>query len=171
MAYQTNKNRNTRQQSRAYVYGNLAPVHEPSFEPVRREEQEPRRAPSRKTRQNRRRESRISGSYVFFLVLASVIAMVICVNFIKIHAEVTASSKNITKMQSQLSELKEMNNSKEGAIMDSINLDQVRDRAINEMGMTYAADNQIVHYANPSGDYIRQVEQIPKEGMLAYAGN
>ena len=50
---------------------------------------------------------------------------------------------------------------------DSVNLDEVRDRAQNDLGMVYASPEQIVEYENPATDYVKQYEEIPKDGVLA----
>ena len=33
--------------------------------------------------------------------------------------------------------------------------------------MVYASDSQVIEYDNPTGDYIKQYDQIPEEGVLA----
>jgi hypothetical protein len=38
---------------------------------------------------------------------------------------------------------------------------------INQLGMTYAAADQIVEYDNPASDYVKQYENIPENGVLA----
>ena len=40
--------------------------------------------------------------------------------------------------------------------MDSVNLEEVRDRAINDLGMGYATSDQIIEYQNPVNDYVKQ---------------
>jgi hypothetical protein len=51
--------------------------------------------------------------------------------------------------------------------MDKVNLEEIREKAINELGMVYASDSQVIEYDNPTGDYIKQYDQIPEEGVLA----
>ena len=51
--------------------------------------------------------------------------------------------------------------------MDSVNLDEIREKAINQLGMTYATPDQIVEYDNPASDYVKQYENIPGKGVLA----
>ena len=49
-------------------------------------------------------------------------------------------------------------------------LDEIRDRAQTELGMVYASPEQIVEYENPATDYVRQLEEIPDDGVLAQSG-
>ena len=59
------------------------------------------------------------------------------------------------------------NTTKYNAVMDSVNLEEVREKAMDDLGMVYANENQVVEYDNPDGDYIKQYEQIPDEGVVA----
>ena len=52
------------------------------------------------------------------------------------------------------------------AIVDSVNLDEVRKKAKKDLGMVDASDSQVVEYKKPSLDYVKQYESIPKEGAL-----
>ena len=76
-------------------------------------------------------------------------------------------SENVTAMQEQLADLTEANNTAYNSAADSVNLETVRDRAMNEMGMVYAAQGTIVEYDSPEGDYVKQYNDIPESGVLA----
>ena len=67
----------------------------------------------------------------------------------------------------ELADLKEENTTKYNAVVDSVNLDEIREKAINQLGMTYATPDQIVEYDNPASDYVKQYENIPENGVLA----
>ena len=43
----------------------------------------------------------------------------------------------------------------------------IREKAINQLGMTYATPDQIMEYDNPASDYVKQYENIPENGVLA----
>ena len=70
-------------------------------------------------------------------------------------------------MQKELADLKEQNNTKYNSVMDSVNLDEIREKAMNELGMVYATSDQVIEYDSPSGDYVKQYEGIPEDGVLA----
>ena len=97
-------------------------------------------------------------------------ALVVCVNYVELQSRITDRSKSITAMQEELANLREENNAKYNAVMDSVNLDEIRDRAQTELGMVYASPEQIVEYENPATDYVRQLEEIPDDGVLAQSG-
>ncbi len=98
-------------------------------------------------------------------------ALIVCVNYVQLQSRITSRSKNITAMQEELANLREENNTKYNAVMDSVNLDEIRDKAQNELGMVYASPEQIVEYDNPATDYVKQYEDIPEDGVLAQSDN
>lgn len=149
-----------------YVYGNVVP--KPAYEPDRRtkEPQRPKKV-SRQVRKNRRKALHMSSGYVIFLTIAAILALVVCVNYVQLQSRITGHSKNISAMQQELSDMKEENNTKYNAVMDSVNLDEIRDKAQNDLGMVYAASDQVVEYDNPASDYVKQYEDIPEDGVLA----
>ena len=102
-----------------------------------------------------------------FLSVAAILMLVVCVQYVQLRAELTNRSKNITALQEELANLNEANTTKYNAVMDSVNLEEVREKAMDDLGMVYANENQVVEYDNPDGDYIKQYEQIPDEGVVA----
>lgn len=149
----------------AYIYGNVVPKQD--FRSRKYYEKErPEKRVSRQVRKNRDKALHMSSGYVMFLAVAAVLALVICVNYIQLQSRLTSTSKNITHMQQELVRLREENNTKYNAVMDSINLEEIRERA-EKMGMVYADENQVVEYKSPSTDYVKQYENIPEDGVLA----
>ena len=73
-------------------------------------------------------------------------------------------------MQRELAVLRENNTSEYNAVMDSVNLDEIRERAQNELGMVYASPDQIIEYEDPATDYVKKYEEIPEDGVLARSG-
>ena len=133
-----------------YIYGNT--VRQAEVMPQRQEE--PRKA------------MRMNPAYVMFLSIAAVAALVVCVWYLQVRAELTSRTEHITELQQELADAKEENTTRYNVVMDSVNLEEVRDRAINDLGMGYATSDQIIEYQNPVNDYVKQYESIPKSGVL-----
>ena len=150
-----------------YIYGNVVP--KPEYTPKRQvqEPSKPQKKVSHQVRTNRRRALRMSPAYVLVIAVATMMALLICVNYVKLQSRMTSYSKNITALQKEFADLKEENNTRYNAVMDSVNLEEVRERAQEKLGMVYADADQIVEYQSPSTDYVRQYESIPKDGILA----
>ena len=165
MAARTSARRRVRNQrvsgsAGMYVYGNAVPKRR-TAEPERRQHV------SRQVKQNRKKAMGINKAYVVFLSVAAILMLVVCVQYVQLRAELTNRSKNITALQEELANLNEANTTKYNAVMDSVNLEEVREKAMDDLGMVYANENQVVEYDNPDGDYIKQYEQIPDEGVVA----
>ncbi len=151
-----------------YVYGNVAVEVEPGYH--EQSPEKPKKKVSKQVLKNRKQALHMNSAYVIFLTVAAVMAVIVCVNYVKLQSRITDRSKNITAMQKELANLKEENNAKYNAVMDSVNLDEIRDRAQNQLGMVYASPEQIVEYDNPATDYVKQFEEIPDDGVLAQSG-
>ena len=83
---------------------------------------------------NRNRAMSISPAYAVFFMAAAVCAVLICVLYLNLQSEVVSRSENVTAMQEQLADLTEANNTAYNSAADSVNLETVRDRAMNEWG-------------------------------------
>ena len=150
----------------AYMYGNV--VAKPEYEPKKnRSSVKRRKKVSRQVQKNRNRALHMNAAYVVFLAIAATIVLLLCVNYVRLQSELTKHSKNVTALQEELADLKEENTTKYNAVVDSVNLDEIREKAINQLGMTYATPDQIVEYDNPASDYVKQYENIPENGVLA----
>lgn len=151
-----------------YIYGNT--VRQAEVMPRRRDwEEEPRRQKktSHQVRKNRKQALHMNPAYVAFLTVAAVAVLVVCVWYLQVRAELTSRSRNITALQQELAHEKEENTTRYNAIIDSVNLEDVREKAMNELGMVYANQEQIVAYQNPVNDYVKQYQGIPESGILA----
>ena len=114
-------------------------------------------------RRARARAFQMNKGYVTFLSIVAVACLVICVNYLKLQAQVTESRKQISRMESSYSDLKLSNDAAYSKAVSSVDLDKIRDIAINELGMVYANQDQIVTYEKQDKDYVRQYEKVPKE--------
>lgn len=105
----------------------------------------------------------MSLGYVGFLSVAAVSSLFICVNFLRLQAEATQARKTVASMESQYSELKLSNDAAYSKAVSNVDLEEIRNIAINELGMVYANKGQIVTYEKPDKDYVRQYGEVPKE--------
>lgn len=152
-----------------YIYGNTA--RKLNTVPQRREWEEAPSQPKKKevsqqVRQNRKQALSMNTAYTLFLVLAAVATLVVCVWYLQLRFELTSNAANIAVLEQQLADLKEENTTRENSILDSVNLEVIREHAIQDLGMKYVTADQIITYQNPAGDYVKQYEEIPKSGVL-----
>jgi hypothetical protein len=163
-AYTRNMNHGQRQ---GYVYGNT--VRQPETLPKRRVQKEPKRSvrTSTQVRKNRRRALNMSPAYVAFQMVAAVCAVLICVAYLRLQSDMVNRSERISALQEELAQLTEENDTAYNAAADSVNLEEIRSKAMNELGMIYAAQGNVVEYENPVSDYVKQYNDIPADGVLA----
>ena len=101
--------------------------------------------------------------YVLFLTAAAVVTLFIAINYLKLQAESTSLRSQLTALESEYSTLKLQNDEEYHRALSSVDLEYVRDTAINKLGMVYASSGQVVTYNDQDGDYVRQYEDVPAE--------
>lgn len=126
-------------------------------------EEEPRRQLSHDTRKNRERAHHMNFGYVLFLALAMLVAGYVLIGYIQVQADITAQLEQIASLESELNYLKLYNEDELARINSNINLEEIKQVAIGELGMVYAEEGQIVFYENEGSDYVRQIADIPKQ--------
>ena len=150
-----------------YQYGNLAPAFQPGLERQRMEEERIRRKQERERRmrkarlQEHKKELRRRKIHALNLTLGVVVFGVLCTSYIYLQNSITTSMHNIATLQSEISDLKAANAATESRIHTSTNLNDIKNRAINEFGMVYATSDQIVYYDMQDEDYMNQYVSIP----------
>lgn len=82
--------------------------------------------------------------------------------YIGLQSDITNSIKNISRLESQLNALKLDNDEEYSRITSSVDLEEVKRIAIQELGMKYAEEGQIVIVEGGGSDYMRQMADIPQ---------
>ena len=90
-----------------------------------------------------------------------------CVTYLQLQAETTSRVKNIAALETELEDLKKENDDNYTRIMTSVDLDYIRDVAINELGMVYANEDQVILYDGGTKDYVRQSQDVPKDSKTS----
>ena len=127
------------------------------------EEEAERKRQKRIARQQQERALRANRRYVMFLTMGVVIFGVFAGVYLNIQSDITARMKTISKLESQIADLKAENDEAYKRINTAIDLDAVKTTAINELGMFYATSDQIVYYTVENDDYMNQYVDIPTE--------
>ena len=153
-----NRNRTAYNRNRYYVHGNTAR----DFDVTKEIEREPIKKISNTARKNRERAKHMSAGYVLFLCAALVVTGIILVNYIGLQSDITNSVKHISTLEKQLNDLKLANDEEYSRITSSVNLEDVKRIAIQELGMQYAEEGQIISFASQNNDYVKQLADIPQ---------
>ena len=142
--------------SRTFISGSAAPDDfwaERSQEETHRNNSDIRIA----ARRSREQVMHMNRRYAVFMAFL-VVAMTLClIGYIKLMSDISATNKKIASLESQLTEMKSSNNEVYNELTGNVDLEEIRRIAIDEFGMKYADQDQIVVYSDTKGDSVRQI--------------
>jgi cell division protein FtsL len=99
------------------------------------------------------------GTVVFMLGIIALITTLL-IYYITIQAEVKRTSQEIAEMEEELTQIRAENDAAYNEINDSISLEEVRKRAIQDLGMKYADRDQVIIYTGTEKDSVHQVSSL-----------
>lgn len=144
-------------QTEYYTEGNVVRKLESTYPQTLEEE-----SPSKKVRKNREKVLSMNFPYLVVLSVAMVVVLALCANYISVQSRLTSTIKEAQKNESNLEKLKGENDSAENMIATYLDLDHIKDVAMNRLGMVYAKKNQVITYEKTENEYVRQFDEIPR---------
>ena len=154
----TNRKRQT--QSRYYVDGNTV------RKAVPKRTKSPRKAVAVREEPIPERPKRLlsmSAGYLFFLVFALFVSATVCIWYVRLRSELTASQKELSRLENTYNTLKQSNDEEYDRIMASVDLESIKKKAMTEYGMKYPKEDQVINISGADDDYVRQYGEIPKK--------
>ena len=154
-------NHNNRNRAAYQVDGNTVRRMEamPDYRKERRDRQEREREEELR---KRRRAAARNQEKALRMTMAVTVFGIFCGAYIKLQSDVTARMKKIASLESQVTDLKADNDEAYKRINTAVDLDAIKEKAINELGMFYATQDQIVYYSVDKTDYMNQYNEIPQ---------
>ncbi len=140
------------------------PVRQPQQRPNPKTLEDQKRKKHRRNaaRRNRARALYMSKGYVAFLTICVGIVAFAAVALIQIQSQVTQRMENIANLESQLTDLKADNDARYKEIVTSVDLEHIKDVAMNQLGMRYATEEQIIYYSVENNNFMDQYSDIPE---------
>lgn len=138
----------------SYIEGNI--VRRTS--PHRRPNNTPHRVVT--VNKHKRRGQVMNFGFILFLTVALTVTAFTCISYIRLQSTITSHVTQISSLESQLEELRAANDDMESRIKGSVCLEDVKKRAMEDLGMTYASQDQIIVYESDGTDYVRQFVAI-----------
>lgn len=148
-------NQNIGYADRRYIEGNT--VRKPDT--VKEMQQKPRKV-NKAVRKNRDRALYMNLPYVIFLSVALMITGVMLIGYLQTQAELTVSMKRIATLESQLNDMRLTNDEQLERINSSVDMEEIKRIAVEELGMTYAKEGQVVVVSGEGSDYVRQLVKM-----------
>lgn len=99
--------------------------------------------------------------YLAVMVLATVVVGLVLIGYVRLQSDITNRINHIAKMERELNDLKLSNDEMYTKIMSDVDLEEIKKIAINELGMKYAKEGQVITYSGEGSDYVRQYKNIP----------
>ena len=120
-----------------------------------------KRKVSQTASRNRERAKRMNRGYVVFLAAISVVALLMCVEYLRLKSQITTQIKEIAADESELSQLKADNDALYNSVMASVDLEYIKNVAMNRLGMDYPDEDQIYQFNTAGNSYVRQYKNVP----------
>lgn len=152
----------SRNEQRYYIEGNTARKLNTAPQRVVRPERE-RRQVNQNVNRNSKRAKEFDLSYTFALVAATAFLFVSCMLMLTLQAGITEDRRQIAALESNLNELKDTNDETGKRLESSVDLTEVYDVAINELGMVYPKNGQVISYKASNPDYVKQFGDVPEK--------
>ena len=152
-------------------YVNGSTVREMEASPVRRpqrpdrqqiEEQKRKKHRRNAARRNRERALYMGKGYVLFLTMCVGLVGFAALKQIQIQSQVTQRMEHIAALESQLTDLKADNDARYKEIVTSVDLEYIKDVAMNQLGMQYATEEQVIYYSVENNNFMDQYSDIPE---------
>ncbi|MEE1114670.1 MAG: hypothetical protein UHN88_06290 [Eubacterium sp.] len=143
----------------SYEDGNAVRVLEEQTEEEIIEQAKPK--VSARTRENRARAKSMSVGYVLFLGVMCIVSMAICIHYLRLRSDLITQTETIAEMETSLSKLQADNDAYYKQAQASVSMDDVKNTALNTLGMHYATESQIRYYNADNESYVRQYESVP----------
>ncbi len=160
MAREHGKTKKTTVSYRTEVQGNV--VRKVYTEQPYQQEQKARSSVNHHKKHDAER-STLSIPYCVFLAAACVVTLLVSAYYLQQQALSTSNQKTIASLESELADIKKENADELNRIESSIDLEKIREIAINELHMVYATEDNVILYKNTSHNYVSQYEDIPQE--------
>lgn len=100
------------------------------------------------------------------LISASVfLGAYLCIGYLQLCAESRRLDSEIALLEDELYDLVDANHVKEDLLIGSIDLDEIYQKAVGELGMVFPNHNEVRYYNKPDTSYVRQYSDIPETAM------
>lgn len=147
------QSRNYRRQVRSqYTYGNTVR----KAAPVSSRRSELRQVEGGNIRRNVEKKSVMNAGYVIFLAAMMIVAGFFCMRYLSLTSSITNDLSEIAKLETEYNAIKAENDDYENRINGTIDLEYIKKKAMSDLGMQYASEDQIVKYESDDTDYVRQ---------------
>lgn len=149
------------EERRYYVDGNT--VRKLNTAPKREKKPEQEKKVDPQILKNVKRARAFDRRYMLLLVCATGFLFVSCIQMLSLQEEITENRKLVAQLEYNLNEQRNNNAEKSKRLESSVDLTEVYEIAVNELGMVYPKNGQVISYEASNPDYLKQYRDVPKQ--------
>ena len=142
-----------------YIDGNTVRRRERMGAPDDRE----RKAKKKSAHTGKKAGKQISTGYVVFLAAMCVAVIFSCVKYLSLKTELIKQRNLYTASSLEYNQIKAENDAYYSEITALVDLDEIRRKAIEDMGMHFPSPDQIIYYDPGDSSFVRQYQKVPEE--------
>lgn len=128
------------------------PREYPEEQPFRRQRTAGRRA----------RNAQITPRFLIGTVVLCAAMVAFVVGFLCLKEKIIEQNRHIASLENQINDLKSDNDAYYNKVMASVDLEAIREAAMDRLGMKYAEESQIQYYDTDGSSYVRQYQEVPQ---------
>ena len=121
-----------------------------------------RRVDSNRKRKNNRVRF-VGGRYIIFLTIICIATFMLCVYYLQQKSALTTKYENMATLQAKYNTLKNDNDARYNQVISSITLEEVKNVAINRLGMHYPDSDHMKYYTLTDDSYVRQYTDVSEQ--------
>ena len=112
---------------------------------------------------NRQNATQMQRGFVVFLMIASIAVLFSCIHYLQLKSELTYKMQTVANLESELEELRNYNDAYENEVLNSVDLEEIKQKAIGKLGMKYPDAEHVQEYDANSKGYMRQYKIVGEE--------
>lgn len=143
-----------------YIDGNAVRKIAPDKQSHDKSRSEYKATKKRVIRKNRSKLLSMSLKTMIFCMFCLITIAFTLINYIRIQSSVIILSRQKSELQTQIEKIQSKNETREKELLQSITLDEIREKAIQK-GMHPATKDQIIYYFVDDQNYMDQYRDIP----------
>ncbi len=146
-----------------YSVGNTARQAEYAYPDSIEEEERRKRERDRKRKAVRARAVQLRQLRIqtFQFIVSVLVICTLFFGYLFLQNSINTKKSHISDLKQQITTLKDSNAAAQSRIATASNIENIKEAAVNNLGMVYANSDQIVYYDIESEDYMTQYEDVP----------
>lgn len=144
-----------------YISGNT--VRQLQAVPERERQEKQKKELSQSAKKNREKALQMNMGYLLFLAAATVAVVIVCFNYLKLNADISATNANIAELTSSIDTITAQNDALDYSINSFTDINHIIKVAVEELGMVQANKEQVSYYKSSESEFMKQFTEVPEE--------